>query len=70
MKRLRIANHLIKNTTSLCDSALQEHLHYVRIEDDGRVFAVFTDNSVIDISELYPQAVLDDYSEHHILESC
>jgi len=70
VQRLRICNHLIKNMASLDSNAKDEHLEYLRIEDNGTILAVFSDDSEIDISKLFPQTILEDYKEHHILEQC
>lgn len=69
MQRLRLC-HQSNNAFAAVANSNDGHLNYLRIDDNGTIVAVFKDNSEIDISELFPQAVLDDYKEHHILESC
>jgi len=70
MKRLRLSGNSNNMFGSLNSNSDNGHLDYLRIEDNGTITAVFTDDSEIDISELFPVTVLDDYKDHKILESC
>lgn len=70
MKRLRLCSQSNNAFNIFDNNSSNGHLEHLRIEDNGIILAVFTDDSEIDISELFPLAVLDDYKEHNILESC
>jgi len=70
MKRLRLCNKSNSRYNSLHHNSDNGSLEYLRIEDNGSIFAVFTDDSEMDVSELFPQTTLDDYKDHHILETC
>ena len=70
MKRLRLSSNSNNIFSSLDSNSEHGNLDYLRIEDNGTILAVFTDDSEIDISELFPVTVLDDYKDHKILESC
>ncbi|MDH5359859.1 MAG: hypothetical protein OEX03_04800 [Gammaproteobacteria bacterium] len=70
MKRLRLCNKSNTRYNTLHHNDNNGSLEYLRIEDNGSIFAVFTDDSEMDVSELFPQTTLDDYKDHHILETC
>ena len=70
MKRLRLCNKSNSRYNTQHHDSSNGSLEYLRIEDNGSIFAVFTDDSEMDVSELFPQTTLDDYKDHHILETC
>ena len=42
-------------------------LSYLHLQENGSVVAVFTDNSSMDVTELFPAAIIDSYRSHNIL---
>ena len=70
MKRLRLCNKSNGRYDTRHHNSDNGSLEYLRIEDNGSIFAVFTDDSEMDVSELFPLTTLDDYKDHHILETC
>jgi len=70
MKRLCLSSKLNNGLLSFKTSDAESCLTHLRIDDNDCVYAVYSDNSEMDISELFPTAILDDYKDHKILEVC
>jgi len=45
-------------------------LSHLQLQDDGAVIAHFVDESTMDVTELFPAAIIESYRSHHILVRC
>ncbi|MBD3671672.1 MAG: hypothetical protein HUJ29_12955 [Gammaproteobacteria bacterium] len=70
MERLRIASNMIKRAFDSNDSKEMDTLDYVQVDDNGNIVAVFSDNTTLDVSELFSSSMINDYKEHNILVRC
>jgi flagellar hook protein FlgE len=71
MQRLCLARNFETELFANSDSHTQMNkLSHVRIDDDGNIIAVFSDNSELDVTALFSAAMVEDYREHAILVRC
>lgn len=58
----------------LLDPTLQRDdmnaLSHVRVDDGGKIIAVFKDESELDVTDLFSESMIDDYRDHSVLEHC
>lgn len=45
-------------------------LSHVYIDDADHIIAVFSDDSEMDVTNLFSEAMIQDYSDHSILKRC
>lgn len=69
MMRLKLAPELLDRTqwVSGKNHADMNTLSYLSIQENGTVIAVYTDNSSMDVTELFPASIIDSYRSHNIL---
>jgi len=70
MERLRIAKDFGKKTSTNDKNSKMDTLSYVQVDDNGRIIAVFNDNTTMDVSELFSSSMINDYKNHNILVRC
>lgn len=70
MERLRIAKDFGNKTSTSEKKTRMDTLSYVQVDDNGRIIAVFDDNTTMDISELFSSSMINDYKSHNILVRC
>ena len=57
VKKLRTANKQLQFASLQMDS---QGFSYVRIDSEGKIIAVFDDDSELDVNELFSVSILDD----------
>lgn len=60
MKHLRSDKELVQAVNTRHSIPNSDGLTYVRINQNGKVIAVFDDNSEMDVSELFTLSIMDD----------
>jgi len=70
MERLRIAKDFGNKASGKENKIGMDTLSYVQIDDNGRIIAVFDDNTTMDVSELFSSSMINDYKNHNILVRC
>jgi hypothetical protein len=70
MERLRIAINLANRELQNNKHSNLDSLAYVQVDDNGSISAVFNDNTVMDVSELFSSSMINDYKNHKILVRC
>jgi hypothetical protein len=69
MYKLKLAPELLGRTQWVSGKSHKDMnaLSYLHLQENGSVVAVFTDNSSMDVTELFPAAIIDSYRSHNIL---
>jgi hypothetical protein len=72
MHRFKLSPKLIGKTEWVSGNTYEDMngLSHLSLQEDGRVLAVFTDDSTLDVTELFPAAIIDSYRSHDILIKC
>ncbi|MBD3671673.1 MAG: hypothetical protein HUJ29_12960 [Gammaproteobacteria bacterium] len=72
MSKLKLSPHLTKKTNWVSGNHYDEmdRLDHISLEENGRIVAVFTDQTTMDVSDLFPLEIITSYRSHDILIHC
>lgn len=72
LEKLRLSPELATKRHRINGNTYEEMdcFSYLNLYRDGRVVAVFKDDTTMDVSELFPQELIGSYQSHQILIPC
>jgi hypothetical protein len=70
MQRFCLSRQLEDRLSSTGSHHALNTLSHVYIDDADHIIAVFSDDSEMDVTNLFSEAMIQDYSDHSILKRC
>jgi hypothetical protein len=69
MEKLKLAPELLGRTKWISGKSHENMnaLSHLHLRENGSIVAVFTDDTSMDVTELFPKSVIDSYRSHNIL---